>query len=130
MNVNKVILAGNLTRDPQLRYTPSQTAVCEFGLAVNRKWGSDNEEVCFIDITAWGKQAELIQKYLKKGSQLFVEGRLTLDRWEDRDGKKMSKLKVTLEQFQFVGGKSGGKSPQDDGVQNGGKSPADDTIQF
>ena len=105
-NYNKVMLIGNLTRDPQLRYTPNQMAVCEFGLAVNRRSrsasGEQREEVCFVDITAWGKQAETLSKYVTKGRQIFVEGRLTLDRWEAQDGQKRSKLKVTLEGFQFL----------------------------
>ena len=81
-NYNRVFLMGNLTRDPQLRYTPSQQAVCDFGLAINRKWkgadGQMHEEVCFVDCTAWGRTAENIQKYLGKGQPLFVEGRLSL----------------------------------------------------
>ena len=105
-NYNKVMLLGNLTRDPQLRYTPSQMAVCEFGLAVNRRRrsssGEQQEEVCFVDITAWGKQAETLSKYVTKGQPLFIEGRLTLDRWETKDGQKRSKLHVTLENFQFL----------------------------
>ena len=105
-NYNKVFLIGNLTRDPQLRFTPSQTAVCDFGLAVNRKsktsTGEMREEVCFVDITAWGKQAETLAKYVTKGSPLLVEGRLTYDQWES-EGQKRSKLKVTLEGFQFLG---------------------------
>jgi single-strand DNA-binding protein len=107
-NFNKVILLGNLTRDPQLRYLPSQTAVVEFGLAMNRKWtgqdGSAKEEACFVDCQAFGKPAETLNKYCKKGNQLFVEGRLTFDSWTNQEGKKMSKLRVTVENFQFVGG--------------------------
>ena len=110
-NVNKVILIGNLTRDPQLRYTPNQMAVCEFGLAVNRKrrstTGESQDEVCFVDLTAWGKQAETLQKYVTKGQQIFIEGRLTFDQWEGKDGQKRSKLKVTVENFQFLGGPKG-----------------------
>ncbi len=107
-NYNRVILAGNLTRDPQLRYTPSQMAVCDFGLAINRKWkasdGQMKEEVCFVDCTAWGRQAETIQKYVTKGRPLLVEGRLTFRQWDGKDGKKHSKLEVTVEGFQFLGG--------------------------
>lgn len=107
---NKVILMGNLTRDPELRYTPKGTATAKIGLAVNRQWKSDSgeqkEEVTFIDIDAWGKQAEVIAQYCKKGSQLFVEGRLKLDTWDDKaTGKKQYKLKVVLEGFSFIGGK-------------------------
>ena len=116
-NFNRVLLIGNLTRDPQLRYTPSQMAVCDFGLAVNRRMrtsgGEQKEEVCFVDITAWGKQAETLCKYVTKGQQLFVEGRLTLDQWEDKTGQKRSRLRVTLENFQFLGaprGAGGGRA--------------------
>jgi single-strand DNA-binding protein len=113
-NLNKVFLMGNLTRDPQLRYTPSQMAVCEFGLAVNRKSrlnsGEMKEEVTFVDITAWGKQAENISKYVTKGRPLYVEGRLTFDQWTGQDGQKRSKLRVTLENFQFLdSGRGGGQ---------------------
>jgi len=106
---NKVILLGNLTRDPELRFTPKGQAVARLGLAVNRSYKTDTgetkEEVTFIDIDAWGKQAELIGQYLKKGNPLFVEGRLRLDQWDDKNtGQKVSKLKVVMENFQFVGG--------------------------
>lgn len=106
---NKVILLGNLTRDPELRFTPKGQAVAKLGLAVNRSYKTDTgetkEEVTFIDIDAWGKQAELIGQYLKKGNPLFVEGRLRLDQWDDKNtGQKVSKLKVVMENFQFVGG--------------------------
>lgn len=106
---NKVILLGNLTRDPELRYTPKGTAVARLGLAVNRRYttdaGEQKEEVTFIDIDAFGKQAELISQYLRKGNPLFLEGRLKLDQWDDKNtGQKVSKLRVVLEAFQFVGG--------------------------
>lgn len=105
---NKVILLGNLTRDPELRYTPKGQAVVQLGLAVNRRYttesGEAKEEVTFIDIDAWGKQAELIAQYCKKGRPLFVEGRLKLNQWDDKNtGQKVSKLRVVLESFQFVG---------------------------
>jgi single-strand DNA-binding protein len=110
-NFNRVLLMGNLTRDPQLSYTPSQTAVVDFGLAVNRKWtgqdGSQKEETCFIDCRAFGKQAETINKYLTKGRPVFVEGRLTYDTWTAQDGSKRSKHRVTVEGFQFMGGGPG-----------------------
>lgn len=110
---NKVILLGNLTRDPQLKYLPSQTAVAEFGLACNRKFksaaGEDREEVTFVDITAFGKQAELINQYFTKGKPIFIEGRLKFDSWEDKQGGgKRSRLTVVLENFQFIGGRDGG----------------------
>jgi len=106
---NKVILLGNLTRDPELRYTPKGQAVARLGLAVNRSYktetGETKEEVTFIDIDAWGKQAELIGQYLKKGNPLFIEGRLKLDQWDDKNtGQKVTKLRVVMENFQFIGG--------------------------
>jgi len=108
MNVNKIILAGNLTRSPQLSYTPSQTAVVDFGLAVNRRWtskdGEKKEETCFVDCRAFGRVAENINKYLEKGKPLFVEGRLTFDSWTAQDGTKRSKHRVIIERFQFLGG--------------------------
>ena len=104
---NKVILAGNLTRDPELRYTPKGTAVARFTLAVSRTWtgedGQKKEEVSFIDIDAWGRQGEVIAQYMKKGRPFLVEGRLKQDTWEDKNTKqKMSKLKVVLESFSFI----------------------------
>ena len=106
-NFNKVLLIGNLTRDPQLSYLPSQTAVVDFGLAVNRKWtskeGEKKEDTCFVDCSAFGRLAENISKYLTKGSPLFVEGRLSFNSWTAQDGTKRNKLKVTVENFQFLG---------------------------
>ena len=105
---NKVILMGNLTRDPELRYTPKGTAVARIGLAVNRVWktetGETREEVTFVDIDAFGRQAETISQYLKKGNPILVEGRLHLHTWEDKQtNQKQSKLRVDLESFKFVG---------------------------
>lgn len=106
---NKVILLGNLTRDPQLRYLPSGMAVCDLGLAVNRRWrdkdGNQKEEVCFVDISAFGRQAETINQYMTKGRPLLVEGHLRFDTWTGQDGQKRSKLSVVLDGFQFVGGR-------------------------
>lgn len=104
---------GNLTRDPELRYTPSGTAIAKIGMAVNRKWrneaGELQEEVSFIDVDAFGKQAETIGQYLKKGNPIFLEGRLRQDQWEDKQtGQKRSQLKVVLENFRFL--PSGGQS--------------------
>src|SRR6204780_3797044 len=104
---NRVILAGNLTRDPELRYTPKGTAVVKFGLAVNRTWkdesGQTKEEVTFVDIDAWGRQGEVIAQYMRKGRPLLVEGRLKQDSWEDKTThQKQSKLKVVLESFSFI----------------------------
>ncbi len=104
---NKVILAGNLTRDPELRYTPKGTAIAQFTLALNRKWktetGEMKEEVSFIDVDAFGRQAEVIGQYLRKGKPFLVEGRLKQDTWEDKNTKqKQSKVKVVLESFSFI----------------------------
>jgi single-strand DNA-binding protein len=104
---NKVILAGNLTRDPELRYTPKGTAVARITLAVNRTYtlegGEKKEEVSFVDVDVWGRQAEVISQYMKKGRPLLVEGRLKQDTWEDKNTKqKQSKLKVVLEGFSFI----------------------------
>src|SRR6516164_142978 len=109
---NKVILVGNLTRDPELRYTPKGMAIAKIGLAVNRVWkneaGETKEEVTFVDIDAFGRSAETISQYVKKGSPLLVEGRLRLDQWDDKQtGQKRSRLGVVLEAFQFLGGGRG-----------------------
>lgn len=104
---NKVILMGNLTRDPELRVTPKGTAVCQIGLAVNSSYkdkeGNAREEVTFVDVDVFGRQAEVIAKYMSKGRPILVEGRLKLDSWETKEGEKRSKLKVVLDNFQFVG---------------------------
>ncbi len=109
---NKVLLMGNLTRDPQLSYTPNQTAVVDFGVATNRKWtgqdGSQREETCFVDCRAFGRMAENINKYFTKGRPIFLEGRLTYDSWTAQDGSKRSKLRVTVETFTFLPGTGGG----------------------
>ncbi|MGD1276325.1 MAG: single-stranded DNA-binding protein [Tepidisphaeraceae bacterium] len=112
-SVNKVILVGNMTRDPQLKYLPSQTPVAEFGLAMNRRFktasGEDREEVCFVDCTAFARAAEVINQYCQKGKLIYIEGRLKLDQWEDKQGGgKRSKLSVVVENFQFLGGREGG----------------------
>jgi len=116
-NFNKVILAGNLTRDPELRYTPKGTAIAKFGLAINRNWtgedGQKREEVTFVDIDAFGKQAEVIGQYLRKGRPVLIEGRLKLDQWDDKQtGQKRSRLGVVLEAFSFLdGGNREGGAP-------------------
>lgn len=107
-NLNKVFLIGNLTRDPELRVTPKGTSICAFSLAINRKFrdeaGGDREEVTYVDVEAWGKAGETISKYVTKGRPLFVEGRLRLDQWEDKQTKeKRSRMKVVLDNFQFLG---------------------------
>src|SRR5438105_1495560 len=124
---NKVILLGNLTRDPELRYTPQGAAVCEFALALNsvytnKQTGQKVEEVSFIDLVAWGKTGETIAEYMKKGRQIMVEGRLKQDRWEAQDGKKMSKVRVTVESFTFVGARPGGEGGAP--APKGGGAPA------
>jgi len=110
-NFNKVILAGNMTRDPQLKYLPSNTPVAEFGMAINRKWrsqdGQQREDVCFVDCTAFGRSAETINQYMRKGQPMLVEGRLKFDQWEGKDGQKRSRLTVVVEGFQFLGGGRG-----------------------
>ncbi len=113
-NFNKVILAGNLTRDPELRYTPKGTAIARIGMAINRTWKSDTgetkEEATFVDVEAWGRQAEVIAQYVKKGRPLLVEGRLKLDQWEDKNThQKQSKLRVVLESFSFLDSKGTGE---------------------
>lgn len=118
-SLNKVMLIGNLTRDPEVRYTPKGSAVCDIGLAVNRSYVTDNgekvEEVTFVDITLWNKTAELAGKYLHKGRPVYIEGRLQMDTWEDRQtGQKRQRLKVIGDQMQFLG------SPQGGGERTGG----------
>ncbi|MDD2403242.1 MAG: single-stranded DNA-binding protein [Victivallaceae bacterium] len=117
-SLNKVILLGNLTRDPELRYTNSGVAVCEFGLAVNRRSGDPNrDEVCFVDIVVWDKQAESSGRILQKGAPVLIEGRLQLDQWQDREtGQKRSRLRVVAERVQFIGSRS------DRGIDDGGDS--------
>lgn len=109
---NKVMLMGNVTRDPQLKTLPSNTTVAEFGLAMNRRYktqaGEDREEVAFVDCAAFGKQAQVLNQYCTKGKPLFIEGRLKFDTWEDRAGAKRSKLSVVIENFQFIGGRESG----------------------
>lgn len=119
-NFNKVILLGNLTRDPELRVTPKGTSVCQFGMAVNRVFrtgdsGETQEETTFVDLEAWGRQAEVISKYVSKGNPLFVEGRLKFDSWESKEGEKRSKLKVVIENMQLMGGRSGESGSQNSG---------------
>ncbi|MBA3273322.1 MAG: single-stranded DNA-binding protein [Chthoniobacterales bacterium] len=110
---NKVILIGNLTRDPEVRYTPKGSAVCDLGLAVNRQYSLDNgekrEEVTFVDVVLWARLAEIAGEYLKKGRPVFIEGRLQLDTWDDKQsGQKRSKLRVIGETMQLLGGRPGG----------------------
>jgi single-strand DNA-binding protein len=127
-NLNKVMLIGNLTRDPELRVTPKGTAICQFSLAVNRKFrdeaGADREEVTYVDIEAWGKSGENIAKYCTKGRPLFVEGRLRLDQWEDKTTKeKRSRMKVVCDNFQFLGSGRAEGGASGPGGAEGGEQP-------
>ena len=112
-NLNKVMLMGNLTRDPEIKYTPKGTAIANFGMAINRNYstegGEKREEVTFIDIEAFGRTAEIIGEYFKKGRPIFIEGRLKLDTWDDKQtGQKKSKLRVVADSFEFLGSREGG----------------------
>lgn len=134
-NLNKVMLIGNLTRDPELRYTPKGTAVADITLAINRIWNNEQnvrqEETIFVEVTLWGRQAELAQQYLSKGRLAYIEGRLQMDTWDDKEtGKKRSKLKVIGETLQFLpdgkGGSGGGSShgaPPQGNPQQGNRPP-------
>ena len=114
---NKVILMGNLTRDPELRVTNTGLSICKLSLAVNRtyttKEGDSKDETTYVDIDSFGKQAETLSKYLQKGRPIMVEGRLKLDQWETNEGQKRSKLAVVLENFQFIGGRDTSASTSD-----------------
>jgi len=122
-NYNKVILVGNLTRDPELKYTQGGSAVCEFGIAK----GQQREETTFVDCNAWGRTGETINQYMAKGRQIMVEGRLKYDTWEAPDGRKRSKLSVVVETFQFIGGRGegggGGGGGQGGGRPQQGRPP-------
>ena len=127
-NYNKVMLMGNLTRDVELKHTASNTAVANLAMAVNRRYRVNDEtreETTFVDCEAWGRTAENISKFFSKGRPIFIEGRLKLDEWQDRDGNKRSKLRVVIENFEFVdsGGKGGGSGNQS---ENRTAVPADD----
>lgn len=105
--MNTLIMMGNLTRDPELMYMPNQTAVCRFGIAVNRKWtdaqGQKKEDVCFIDCTAFGKPGETIKKYMAKGQKILITGRLHQESWVTKENEKRSKHAIIVEKFEFVG---------------------------
>lgn len=121
-SLNKVYLIGNLTRDPDLRYTNGGAGVCNMGMATSRKYttasGEQREDTCFVDVDVWGKQAEACRNYLHRGSPVFVEGRLRLDQWDDsQSGRKMSRLKVTAERVQFISNRPPGAPPQTQGFQ-------------
>ena len=108
--INKVMLAGNLTRDPQVKFLANNTAVCEFGLAINKRYkdknGEQQEEVTFVDVSCFGRTAELVGQYLTKGRNCFIEGSLKLDQWEDKDGQRRSKIKVVAQNVNFIGGEA------------------------
>lgn len=128
-NINSVHLGGNLTRDPELKYLPSGTAVANFTIAVNRQWtdkstNQKKEEVSFIDCVAFARAAEVISEYMKKGRALYVEGRMKQDRWESEDGQKRSKVRVVVDTFQFLDGK------RDGGGSGGGSSDPDENVDF
>jgi single-strand DNA-binding protein len=145
---NRVILMGNLTRDPELRYLPSNTPVVNLGLAVNRRYknqqGEQQEEVTFVDCEAFARPAEVINQYMSKGQPILIEGRLRLDQWQTQDGQNRNKLKVVVENFQFVGGRDGssggggqgggqaqgGEAGQTAGPPPGHDAPPDDDIPF
>jgi len=125
---NKVILVGNLTRDPELRYSPNGAAICSAGIATNRKFkkqdGSQGEEVCFVDITFFGRTAEVANQYLKRGAKVLVEGRLKLDQWTDQNGNKRSKHSIIVESMQMLNTKSENGNGNGNGSSYGGYTPA------
>jgi single-strand DNA-binding protein len=128
-SLNKVMIIGNLTRDPEVKYTPKGQAIAEISLAVNRSYstadGEKREEVTYLEVTFWGKQAEVLGQWMKKGRPLYVEGRLRLDSWEDKEtGKKQSRLRITGEEFQFLGSKNdgGGGGQYEEGGSSRGSS--------
>lgn len=136
---NKVLLLGNLTRDPELKHTPGGTAVAQIGMAVTRTWfdkasNSKKEETTFVDVTLWGRQAEIASEYLAKGRSVLIEGRLQLDTWDDKEtGKKRSKLKVVVENMVLVGSKgerSEGKQRTNDEYDEGSQERPEDEQRF
>jgi single-strand DNA-binding protein len=117
-NLNKVLLLGNVTRDPEVRYTPKGSAVCDLGVAINRAYTTDSgekrEEVTFVEVTLWGRTAEIAGEYLKKGRPVFIEGRLQMDTWDDKQtGQKRSRLRVVGENMQLLGGRPPGGAAAD-----------------
>lgn len=126
-SLNKVLLIGNLTRDPEVRYIPNGKAVCELRMAISRKFkttdGQSKEDVCYVNVVVWGVQAENCGKYLHKGSPLLVEGRLQYEEWE-KDGKKNNRLRVVAERTQFMGGAKSGE-PREDNASEGSKRGGD-----
>ena len=142
-NLNKVLLLGNVTRDPEVRYTPKGSAVCDLGVAVNRSYTTDSgekrEEVTFVDVTLWGRTAEVASEYLKKGRPVFVEGRLQMDTWDDKQtGQKRTRLRVVADNMQLLGGRPpGGAEPPGDSrptsappKKSASSEPDEDEIPF
>ncbi len=132
---NKVILCGNITRAPELRYTPKGTACCQITVAMNETWtgqdGEKKESVCFADCTAWGKTAEAISQYLRKGDPILIEGRLKLDSWEDKKtNEKRQKLGITIESFSFVGSKKSGDATAPTTKVKADAEPEKDDVPF
>ena len=130
---NRVMLMGNLTRNPELKYTPSGTAVTDLGLAVNEsfknKAGETVEQTCFVDVVVWGRQAETASEFLTKGSPAFIEGRLQFDQWENQEGEKRSKLRVRAERVQFLSsGASNGNNASEFQVDSGKVTPEDSSL--
>jgi single-strand DNA-binding protein len=125
-SLNRVFLIGNLTRDPEIRHTPKGTAVGDLSMAINMTYrtqeGTDKEEVCYVDVVVWGRQAETCKDYLTKGSPIFIEGRLQLDQWETQQGEKRSRLRVRAERVQFLGGRGGAGSGGGSSRLSGGYS--------
>ena len=128
MNFNRVILMGRLTRDPELRVTAAGNNICNISIAVSRKYttkdGEQREEAAFVDVVAYGRQAETIQRYFAKGKPILIEGRLKLDQWESNTGEKRSKLGVVLESFSFVGGKDDALGPSEPATKRQPPSPS------
>ena len=130
-SLNKVLLIGNLTRDPELRYTPSGTAVVKLGLAVNRRFkdrsGELKDDTCFVTITAWDKQAEVCNQYLSKGRPIFVEGRLQFRSWENKEGQKRNTIEVVAERIQFLGSRPT-ETQKTGALAEGGEDSASNTV--
>ena len=132
-NLNKVLLLGRLTRDPQLKYTSNGTPVADLSLAINRFWsgqdGKRNEETTFVDVTLWSRQAELAAEYLSKGREVFIEGRLKFDQWDTPEGQRRSKLSVVAESMQFIGPRNEGGGQQR-GQQDGEATDTGSTSEY
>ena len=132
LNLNSVQLAGNLTRDPEVRFFANDKAVADFGLAINRKYksnGETKEETTFVDVECWNRQAELVGQYLTKGRNCLVEGSLKLDQWEDKDGNKRSKIKINAHRVHFIGG-ADDRQPKDQPSYRAPQEPIDDDSEL